>query len=74
MGYFSYLMDRRLFLLIGVFLLVAAAAFLLTGKTLERYGRFMSRAEDPKRFWWDVVMWFLIGFFFIGLYLYQNSN
>lgn len=73
--HFSYLIDRQhRFLLFGIVLLVMTAVFTLSGETLERYHGIISRAEEPKRFWWDVVLYFLGGLFFIGLYLYQNSN
>jgi len=75
MDRFSYLIDRQhRFLLIGIVLLTVAAAFALSGEAFERYGRTVDRAEEPQRFWWDVAMCFLAGLFFIGLYLYQNSN
>jgi len=48
--------------------------FTLSGETLERYHGFVYRSEEPKRFWWDVVLYFLAGLFFIGLYVAQNSN
>jgi len=74
MYHFSYLIDRQhRLLLIGIALLVMTAVFTLSGETLERQG-IISRAEEPKRFWWDVVIYFAGGIFFIGLYLYQNSN
>jgi H+/Cl- antiporter ClcA len=73
--HYSYLIDRQHTLLfIGIILLVMTAVFTLSGETLERYHGFVSRAEEPKRFWWDVVVYFLGGLFFIGLYLYQNPN
>jgi RsiW-degrading membrane proteinase PrsW (M82 family) len=75
MDKFSYLIDRQhRFLLIGIILLVMTAVFTLSGETLERYGGIVDRNKEPKRFWWDVVLYFLAGLFFIGLYLYQNSN
>ena len=74
MDHFSHPVDRRFYLLFGVFILAAGAAFMLTGETLERYRGIVRRDEDPKRYWWDVVMWFLFGLFFIGLYFYQKSN
>ena len=75
MDHFSYLIDRQhRFLLIGIVLLVMTAVFTLSGETLERYHGIVCRAEEPKRFWCDVVMYFIAGLFFIGLYLYQNSN
>ncbi len=75
MDQFSYLIDRQhRSLLIGIVLLIFAAAFTLTGETLERYHGIVYRAEEPRRFWWDVVFYFLAGLFFIGVYVYQNSN
>jgi len=56
------------------FVLVIAVIFTLSGEALERYGRMVSRAEEPKRFWWNVAMFYLGGIFFIALYLYQNSK
>jgi hypothetical protein len=50
------------------------AVFMLSGETLERYHGIVYRTKEPKRFWWDVVLYFLGGLFFIGLYLHQNSN
>jgi hypothetical protein len=73
--HFSYLIDRQhRFLLIGIVLLVMTVVFTLSGETLERYYGLVSRSEEPKRFWWSVALYFLGGLFFIGLYLYQNSN
>jgi uncharacterized membrane protein YfcA len=75
MDHFSYLIDRHhTFLLVGIVLLIVAAVFTLSGEALERYGRIAYRAKEPKRFWWDVVLTFLAGLFFIAVYLYQNSN
>ena len=75
MDHFSYLIDRQhRFLLIGIVLLVMTAVFTLSGETLERFHGIVCRSKEPKRFWWDVVLYFLGGLFFIGLYLYQNSN
>ena len=75
MDRYSYLMDRQhRFLLIGIVLLVATAVFTLSGETLEKYHGIVYRAKEPKRFWWDVVLYFIAGLFFIGLYVYQSSN
>ena len=73
--HFSYLIDQQhRFLLIGIIILVMAAVFTLSGETSERYHGVVYRAEEPKRFWWDVVLYFLAGLFFIGVHLYLNSN
>jgi hypothetical protein len=70
MDKFSYLIDRQhRFLLIGIVLLLMAAVFTLTGETVERYHGMVYRAEEPKRFWWDVALFYLGGIFFIALYL-----
>jgi energy-coupling factor transporter transmembrane protein EcfT len=75
LDHYSYLIDRQhRFLLIGIVLVVMTAVFTLSGETLERYHGIVYRAKEPKRFWWDVVLYFIMGLFFIGLYLYQNSN
>jgi len=75
LDHFSYLIDaQHRFLLIGMVVLIVTAVFVLTGETLERYRGVVSRAEEPKRFWLDVSLYFVVGLFFIGLYLYQNPH
>jgi hypothetical protein len=74
MDHYSYLIDRQhRFLLIGIVLLLMAVVFTLTGESLER-GRMAHRAEEPKRSWWDVALFYLAGIFFIGLYLFNISK
>jgi hypothetical protein len=75
MDQFSYLIDRQhRFLLIGIVILIFTTVCLLSGETLQRGRGIVDRAEDPRRFWWIVAFYFLASLFFIGLYLYQNSN
>jgi hypothetical protein len=75
MDRYSYLIDpQHRFLLMGVVLLVLAVVFTLTGETMERFNGMVYRAEEPKRFWWNVAMFYLGGLFFIGLFLYKISN
>jgi len=75
MDHFSYLIDQQhRFLLIGIVILVMTAVFTLIGETLEPHHGIVYRAEEPKRFWWNIVSYFLASLFFIGLYLYENSN
>jgi hypothetical protein len=70
MDHYSYLIDHQhRFLLIGIIVLLLAVVFTLTGETVERGGRMVNRSEEPKRFWWDVALFYLTGIFFIGLYL-----
>jgi sterol desaturase/sphingolipid hydroxylase (fatty acid hydroxylase superfamily) len=73
--HFSYLIDREhRLLLIGIVLMVLAAVFALAGEAFEPRHGFVCRTEEPKRFWWNVVLFFLSGLFFIGFYIAQNSN
>jgi hypothetical protein len=67
----SDLMGPRGWLISGLFLLFLAVGSTLTGQTLARYGQIVTRAEDPKEFWWTVVIYFLGGAFFIGYFLYK---
>ena len=75
MDHYSYLIDRQhRFLLIGIVLLLIAVVFTLAGESLELYGHMVSRAEEPKRFWWNVAMFYVGGTVFIALYLFNISN
>jgi hypothetical protein len=75
MDHFSYLIDRQhRFLLFGIILLIVAVVSTLGGESLERYGRIVSRVEEPKRFRWNVASFYLGGIFFIPLYFYEISN
>jgi hypothetical protein len=70
MDHYSCLINwQPRFLLIGIGLFLAAVAFTLTGETVERFHGMVYRAEEPKRFWWNVAMFYLGGIFFIALYL-----
>jgi hypothetical protein len=75
MDHYSYLIDsQHRFLLIGIILLLLAVVCTLTGETFERYHGMVFRAQEPKRFWWDVALFYLVGIFFIALYLCNISN
>lgn len=51
-----------------------AVVFTFTGETVERFRGMVYRGEKPKQFWSNVVWFYLAGLFFIGLFLYKNSN
>ena len=72
MHHLSNQLDRRLFLLFGIMLFLMVVASTLTGETFEGRHGFVYRAEEPKRFWWNVVFYLLFALFLIGLYVYQN--
>ena len=76
MDRYSYLIDRQhRFLLIGIVVLLLAVVFTLTGESVQGWGLpIVSRAEEPKRFWWAVALFYLAGIFFIALYFFNFSN
>jgi hypothetical protein len=75
MDHYSYLIDRQhRNLLVGIILLVVAVVFTLAGESLEPFGRRVSRAEEPERFWRDVALFYLGAIFYIALYLFNISN
>ena len=72
--YSSLLDPQQRFLLIGIVLLVMAVVFTLSGETVERFYGIVYRTEEPKRFWWDVAMFYIGGLFFIAIFLYKISD
>ena len=75
MDHYSYLIDREhRLLLIGIVLLLMAVVFTLSGEAFEPRGGMVNRAEEPKRFWWDVALYYLGGILFIVLHYYNISN
>jgi H+/Cl- antiporter ClcA len=66
--------DGPFFLFIGAICLIVSVIYAVSGKVLTRFRGVIFRDEEPNRFWRAVVMCFLGGLLFIGLYLYQNSK
>ncbi len=52
--------------LLGFLFLIVAGISMCTGKTLTRGQGLVSRAKEPKLFWFLVAMWALAGIVFIG--------
>jgi hypothetical protein len=70
----GYLMARHhVSLVLGVVLMAVVLISILTGRTLVKYQRIVSRADDPKTFWGSVVVDCLLGLVFLGLYLYTAN-
>jgi len=70
----AYLMARHhVSLVIGVVLMAVVLLSILTGRTLVKFQRIVSRADDPKMFWESVVVDFLLGLVFLGLYFYTAN-
>lgn len=67
----GYLMARhQVFMWMGIVLVAMTLIFTLTGQCLVKYQGIVSRAEDPKTFWQNVALYFVLGLIFLGLYLY----
>jgi hypothetical protein len=68
--WFLLLPSRRYaYMFIGLGCLLIAAVSMATGKTLQRFYGLVSRDEEPKRFRRNVVGYFIMGLFFVGLSL-----
>ena len=70
----EYFMARHhVDLVLGVILMAVVLISLLTGRTLVKYQGIVSRTDEPKTFWWSVVVDFLLGLVCFGFYLYTSS-
>jgi hypothetical protein len=65
----SILEPPRIFLILGVISIIAAVVWISTGKVWVRFNGWVYRAKEPKWFWWQVVLYSIIGIFFIGCFL-----
>jgi len=69
-----YLMARhQVFMWMGIVLVAMTVIFTLTGQCLVKYRGIVSRAEDPKTFWQNIALYFVLGLICLGLYLYTLS-
>jgi nitrate reductase gamma subunit len=70
-----YLMARhQVFMWMGIVLVAMTVIFTLTGQCLVKYRGIVSRAEDPKTFWQNIALYFVLGLICLGLYLYTLSQ
>jgi hypothetical protein len=60
------------FLILGGISIAAAIIWMHTGRVWVRSVGWVYRAREPKWFWWNVALYFLVGVFFIGLCLYKS--
>ena len=59
-------------LLAGVFMIAQGVFYMLTGKAYTRSRGDIRRANDPKRYWWEIAGAYIMGLMLIGLFLYEN--
>ena len=60
---------RYAYMFIGLGCWLIAAVSMAMGETLERFYGVVSRDEEPKRFRRNVLGYFIMGLFFVGLSL-----
>jgi hypothetical protein len=60
------------FLIIGIFFFSGGVVSTCIGKTWARTGRTIYRSEEPRTFWWVVVIYYLGALLFVGSYFYQG--
>jgi hypothetical protein len=60
-----------IYLILGVLSFSAAVVWTCTGKAWIRFHGWVYRAEEPNRFWLEVVTYYLIGLGFIGVFMYK---
>jgi hypothetical protein len=58
------------FMMLGVISLASAVVWTHTGKAWVRFYGWVSRAEEPGVYWWNVVTGYLVGVIFIGIAFY----
>jgi len=72
--WYRYLMARHhMALILGTVLMAMALIFTLTGRCLVKYQGIVNRDKDPKTFWQNVAVYYLLGLLFLGLYLYTAN-
>jgi hypothetical protein len=69
-GWNSPIRSPFLFLVLGIISFSAAVVWTCTGKAWMRFHGWVYRAQEPKRFWWEVAIDCLTGVVFIGIFLY----
>jgi hypothetical protein len=69
--YFAARRDVELYL--GLGLIAFAFISTITGKTLVKFQGIVSRAADPKGFWWNVAVVCAMGVIFLGLFIFGPS-
>ena len=59
------------FFTFGMLVLFLAVVYTITGKAYVRFQGWAYRAKEPKRYWGEVVTYYLLGAGLIGLFLYE---
>lgn len=59
-----------IFLILGLASFSAGLVWTFTGKAWVRFHGWVYRAKEPKSFWWQVVIYYLVAAFFVGFFLF----
>jgi hypothetical protein len=71
---FWLLKPPYIFLILGFISISAAVIFTCTGRVWVRFNGWVFRAKEPKWFWWEVALDYLIGLGFVGYFLFKISE
>jgi hypothetical protein len=67
----SLLRRPNIFLILGIISIFAATVFTFSGKAWVRFSGWVYRAKEPGWFWWEVALYYLVGVWFVGYFLYK---
>lgn len=67
----SLLSPPYTLLVFGMFLFFLGVVYTYTGKAWIRFHGWVYRAEEPKRYWLEVALYYFLGVCFIGYFLYK---
>jgi hypothetical protein len=59
------------FLILGVISISAATVFTAKRKVWVRLNGWVYHAKEPGWFWWEVALYYLVGVWFVGYFLYK---
>jgi hypothetical protein len=71
---FWILRPPYVFLLLGIASICAAVVFTCKRKVWVRFNGWVHRAEEPKWFWWGVLLYYAGGLYFVGYFLLKISE
>ena len=66
-----FIKPPHIFLVLGLLSASAATVFASTGRVWVRFNGWVYRAKEPKWFWYEVAVDYVIGAGFIGYFLYK---
>jgi hypothetical protein len=66
----SVLKSPLVFLMLGVISISAAVVWTRTGRAWVRFHGWVYRAKEPRWFWWEVALYYLVGVCFVGYFLF----